>query len=571
MRTDPRMVLTLMLIVAIAVMADAIFAQPGRQSIDSDRPSVLPERWVFSHGYGRTPGDVIKIKALVETAADHGLNGIVLSAFGLDEVSRWQEADVAFLEEIKALCDERDVELIPIGFSAGHGGGALKHDRNFAAALPITIELVAAGGKAAQVFSKGNLIRNGGFEKHHGERFESYSFHDQPGEVSFVDTRIAASGNASIRFENFSKDRHGLGRIMQEVQVKPGCSYRLSAKIKTQDLQPLSGVRLLVLKEKDTLMLKLVDVRPTQDWTEISAEFTNYSETEVRVYAGIWRGTKGKFWLDDLELREVGSLSGIVRRDGTPLELRSRDRDMTFVEGTDFAAVKNIGRLDHIELPADTRIREDENLVLSCYKTSFVHKTRGRQTSLCMSNPDLYVYWETQAHELYEMIGYKKFLLSMDEIRNGGGCELCRQSGKSMAQILGECITRQYEILKKIDPGIEVLIWSDMLDPGHNAREDYFGVVGSFSGSWKYVPEDLIIVCWHQGNRNKSLKFFSERGFRTIGAAYYDTGDLDGSREWLESLQRTPGATGIIYTSWKKQYRLLADFGDMVSGIVNPK
>lgn len=539
----------------VAVMAGAASAQ------------TLTERWVFSSGYGRTRADVDRIKALVDTAAAHGLNGLVLSSFGLDEVWRWEEADTAYLEEILSHCSNRKIELIPIGFSAGYGGGALRYDRNFAAALPVTFGLVAEGGKVIQVLTEGNLVRNGGLERYHGDRFDDFTFHDQPGEVSFVDTQFFFSGNASIRMENFSASEHGLARIMQEVEVKPGCSYRFSVRTRTRDVQPVSGVRLLVLdQEGATIMIKPADVRPTQGWTETSAEFTSYSEKKIRVYAGVWRGTSGTLWLDDLELRQVGSISGIVCREGTPIELSSRDRDMVFVEGTDFMPVKNLPDLDHIELTADTRIGEGEQLALSCFRIPFINKARSRQTSLCMSNPDLYRYWEAQARALYELTGFKKFFLSMDEIRNGGGCELCRQSGRSMAQILGECITRQYGILKAIDPEIEVYIWSDMLDPGHNARDNYYGVVGDLTGSWEHVPEGLVIVCWHQEKKDSSLDFFSKRGFRTVGAAYYDADDLAGSQKWLEALRGTPGATGIIYTSWRKRYGLLADFGDMVSG-----
>jgi hypothetical protein len=134
-----------------------------------------------------------------------------------------------------------------------------------------------------------------------------------------------------------------------------------------------------------------------------------------------------------------------------------------------------------------------------------------------------------------------------------------------MARILGDCVTRQREIFRKIDPEIEVLIWSDMLDPAHNARADYYGVVGDFTGSWKHVPKDLIITCWHHRIRDKSLAFFSGKGFRTIGAAYYDANDLRNPRDWLESLNRTPQARGIMYTSWQGKYKLLAPFGDLVS------
>jgi hypothetical protein len=135
----------------------------------------------------------------------------------------------------------------------------------------------------------------------------------------------------------------------------------------------------------------------------------------------------------------------------------------------------------------------------------------------------------------------------------------------SMAQILGGCVTRQRAIFSAIDPGIEVLIWSDMLDPAHNARNDYYGVVGDFTGSWHYVPKDIVIMCWYHEIRDTSLAFFSKQGFRTFGAGYYDADDLTGAREWYDSLRRTPNAVGIMYTSWRRKYELLGEFGDMVS------
>jgi hypothetical protein len=182
-----------------------------------------------------------------------------------------------------------------------------------------------------------------------------------------------------------------------------------------------------------------------------------------------------------------------------------------------------------------------------------------------MSNPKLYAYWEKQARRLHEIVKYKRFLLAMDEIRNGGGCLSCRKRKTSMAQILGDCVTRQRAIFRRIDPKIEVLIWSDMLDPAHNARADYYGVIGDFTGSWKHVPKDLTIMCWYHRIREKSLAFFSKEGFRTMGAAYYDADDLTNPREWLKSLRATPGAKGIMYTSWQRKYQLLAGFGDLVS------
>jgi hypothetical protein len=113
---------------------------------------------------------------------------------------------------------------------------------------------------------------------------------------------------------------------------------------------------------------------------------------------------------------------------------------------------------------------------------------------------------------------------------------------------------------------MEVMVWSDMFDPAHNARNNYYGVVGDFTGSWKYIPKDVVIMCWNHEIRDKSLPFFAKEGFRTFAAAYYDGKDLSNPREWLESLHRTPNAQGIMYTTWERKYKLLAPFGDLVSG-----
>jgi hypothetical protein len=45
-----------------------------------------------------------------------------------------------------------------------------------------------------------------------------------------------------------------------------------------------------------------------------------------------------------------------------------------------------------------------------------------------------------------------------------------------------------------------------------------------------------------------------------------DDGDtLDNPKEWLENLNRTPGAVGIMDTTWRNKYELLAPFGELVS------
>jgi len=157
-------------------------------------------------------------------------------------------------------------------------------------------------------------------------------------------------------------------------------------------------------------------------------------------------------------------------------------------------------------------------------------------------------------------------LLSMDEIRAGGTCQACKERKLSMARILGDCVTEQVRIIRDVNPQAELFIWSDMFDPNHNARADYYLVEGDFTGSWNYIPKDLVIVCWYYDKRRESLAFFSSLGFRTLAGAYYDGDTLENPTGWLEALNDTPGACGIMYTTWRNKYELLAPFGHLVTG-----
>jgi hypothetical protein len=102
-----------------------------------------------------------------------------------------------------------------------------------------------------------------------------------------------------------------------------------------------------------------------------------------------------------------------------------------------------------------------------------------------------------------------------------------------------------------------------MLDPNHNARDGYYVFNGNFGGSWEHIPKDLIVACWYYDIRDKSLRHFDERGFRTIGCGYYDGDDEKAVEGWVASLSRTPGSCGIMYTTWSGRYDFLEAFATL--------
>jgi hypothetical protein len=182
-----------------------------------------------------------------------------------------------------------------------------------------------------------------------------------------------------------------------------------------------------------------------------------------------------------------------------------------------------------------------------------------------MSEPKLYEIWKEQVRLVQKHLAPARWLLSMDEVRAGGSCEACKSRKMTMGEILGDCITRQFQMIRAADPKAEVFCWSDMLDPNHNAHGDYYLVEGDFTDSWQHVPKELNVVCWYYDKREPSLAFFSKLGFKTLAGAYYDGDTLDNPKGWLEALDKTPGALGIMYTTWQDKYRLLGPFGELVT------
>ncbi len=543
-------------------LAAIVFTILLPQSSYPELPSPsLEKRWFFCFGYERTRVGLDAIKKLLATA--HNFNGMVLSSWDLDAVGHWSADDKALLSELAAYCAERNIELIPTGFSAGYGGAALGHDRSFAAALPVALQLIARDGRIVAE-EAANLLRNGSFAERQGDRFEHFALQDAPGSVSFADDD---KWGTCMRLEGFGKYPHGHGRLMQRVRIEPQRAYRFTFDLRTESLAPLGSLKAVLLAAQNQLASMSPVRQSDQSWRECHLSFISQKPAEIGVYVGVWGGISGRLWIDNLHFSQSNDLADIVRRTGTPLILSSRERDVQFVEGEDFEPIRCQPRLDAIAISRGSRIREGERLQLDAYKIPSVQHDWGNQISLCMSNPALYEHWAAQARALYAIFPFKTFLLSMDEIRNGGGCAVCQERqarGETMGSILGGCISRQRAMLKALDPEIEVCIWSDMLDPSHNARSDYFGVVGDFDGSWKHVPRDVTIICWHDGIAEKSLRFFANEGFRTVGAAYYDTGNLDNSRRWLRALAATPGSSGIMFTSWEKQYDLMEAFGNLL-------
>ena len=92
--------------------------------------------------------------------------------------------------------------------------------------------------------------------------------------------------------------------------------------------------------------------------------------------------------------------------------------------------------------------------------------------------------------------------------RAGGSGVACKQRHMTMGEILGDCFTKQFQRLRALKPM-----------PG----------------------------C----GRGRTCSTRISLGFTTAAGAYYDGATLDNPQGWLEMLDRTKGAVGIMYTTWQ--------------------
>jgi hypothetical protein len=525
--------------------------------------------WIWDSSL-RTDSGLRQILEIIDTAAQHGYNGAVLQD-QLDYLSAQDSSYFRRLDSLKRVCDRLGIELIPAVFSVGYATHILSRDHNLAEGFPVqSAPFTVQGIQAAHIPDTSVRMFNGGFELFNGNTLTGFQLQEMPGSVSFVDTLVRHSGRASLRMENFIQSG-GYGRIMQEINLLARRCYRVSLWLKTDGLLfPNNFLVLALAMENNRLIAKrrFFEIQPTRDWFKITMIFNSLASQRVSLYAGVWGATGGRFWIDDWVLEEIGPLN-VLRRPGTPVAVTNMDSSTIYTEGVDYAPLvdtafnnQNVDRPPvKLRILPGSRIMNGQTLRVSWYHSQVFS---DGQVTACMGEPALYNIFDDEARRLWERLHPRRVFLTMDEIRMGGSCNACRY--RNMAELLGECITRQVQVFRTRDSLIQVYIWSDMLDPNHNAILNYELVEGDFRGSWNYVPKDLVIAVWGREPRESSMQFFAQNHFQILVACYYDADNLNDVTGWIQLARRTPGVRGFMYTTWQRRYEFLAAFGDLVWG-----
>ena len=188
---------SLSLLVLLGISAAACFVAGAQQK------KIYPDRWLFLNVNFNSDKGLEEACDLIRTAAQHGLNAIVLP--GMDRLSLASPEYLARLVKLKEVADANYIEVIPEGFGTKNGT-PLAIDKNLAEGLLVKDALfVARGNTASFVADSPAKLVNAGFEQFDGNRFTGFTTQDEPGKLTFVDTSVYHSGKASLRIENFGE------------------------------------------------------------------------------------------------------------------------------------------------------------------------------------------------------------------------------------------------------------------------------------------------------------------------------------------------------------------------------
>ena len=511
----------------------------------------IQNQWIYYSTNLLVDKNVDELESVFNRAFKAGYNGVVLSD---SKFGRLQEMGPGYfrnVERVKRIAAADHLQIVPTVFPIGYSESILSHDPNLAEGLPVRDELfVVKSGIARPEADPPVGLKGGDFRDLSG-----WKFHDPDVTAENGTARMTAPQGQNAR-------------IVQSITVHPFRQYHISVEVKTDNFAGTPEVKVLT-KNTESLNYANLGVEKTQDWKVHHVVFNSLDNSEVSIYLGCWDGRTGSLWWRNAKIEETGPVN-LLRREGAPLEVRIEGR-RSLVEGTDFeklvdprmGTVPWTGGFEvwhqppviHTSLPDGTRLR-----------VSFYHATTvyDGQVMICPSEPKTVELLRDEAKRMHAAWGAKGYFMSHDEIRVLNWDKSCVERHLDAGAILADNVKTCIGILRDVNPGGDIYVWSDMFDPNHNAHGNYYLVRGNLAGSWLGLDKDVIIVPWDFEKRAESLKWFEERGNRMLIAGYYD-GAPEKIGDWLDAAKQVNGVMGVMYTTWQNKYGDLEAFSSAVA------
>ncbi|MFK7964265.1 MAG: carbohydrate binding domain-containing protein [Burkholderiaceae bacterium] len=525
---------------------------------------------------------------LVDSAQAVGANTILLTdskltrwGVGAPAGNRWLREMRAFRQGVQA----RGLKLVVNTITVGYCTSFLATNPALTTGYPIIDQPMRATGSRLLPVTT-SRVPNGGFEQAAGNIPNSWTFQDDPGVRTFVDQTVARSGSASLRLDGRGGES---SRIQTSISVKPWHQYTLKFWVRTANLTARPEV-LIRRADRDVRLTSQHLSSPAEDggrrfirgaqdldldWTQMRIAFNSQDNTSIRLMFALFGGSAGSFWVDDLTISDSPTLNWI-QRDDLPVAARLQNGP-TIAVGADvnlppdplLGEIGYTGRFGTYhdgpspEVSSGGAVSDGDIVLISGWHAQV---TAAGQIGCSWLSTDVRTLMRNAHQRIQNEFGPDGYLLNYDEIRTGGFEPSDKVLGSSGAA-LAASIAGAYEDLFQVAPDAEHYFWSDMIDPIHNARADYYQVANTLDGSWQSLdPAKVTIINWWSGQKvldkgPASLRHFADLGFRQVIGGFYDEDVAANYQRWQIASEGIAGIDGSLYATWREDYSQIEAFG----------
>ena len=559
--TKPLSLSFLVLLISAAIVARGPTQSPTMQL------------WYWHHSYLSNDHALETSKALVDHAAALGYNGVAIwdSNFNFISNDWWPVGSNSRLRELMNYAANKHMTVMATTGLFGLSNEVLEANPSWAEGIRVV-------GTEFQVNPTGRrLVLKNSFPGLANPSFEA-------GKTAWFDTGDEGVGINVVAHTGKSSavivDAPANARLRQKIRLKPWRAYHLRLFFRSSHFHGSAAASVFEAGDKDKVRLYApLEANGTHDWTQVDYMFNSQDSTEAYLYFGVWGGSSGVLWFDDIQIEET-ALVYVIRRAGTPLRVYDpRNPATIYKEGADFDPVGDprmsssrtpFTDVYHdpapITLPGNTHLAAGQIVAVDSYSAFPIPGLNG--VSMCMTEPGVAKWIAKNARTLSQMVpSGGGVLVGYDEIRQMNSCASCRAKNMTAGQLLAWSIGESTHVYHSALPASPLYTWSDMFDPYHNAHDHYSYVEGDLTGSWKGLSPDLRILNWNLENLNKSLVWFSGSDPRQpiahqqVIAGYYDTHNgTAAARRELSQAAGVPGILGVMYTSWADDYSQLESY-----------
>ncbi len=534
-----------------------------------------PELWYWQHSYLATDQAVQSTEAVIDRAKAAGYTGVAFydSSFSFMSDSFWPSQNVARMQQVMAYATAKGMKVTAQAAPFGDSRDVLQANPNWAESSRIMGSQfqVDASGTQLNFMNSFPGLNNDGFESGKNSWFKMGD-----GGVD-VDYNTAHSGIASGIISNAPAN----ARFVQQMALKPWRQYHLRLFYKSQNFSGSPAIYMFDANNFNIMRLNVAyfNASGNQGWTELNYTFNSQDTTQGYLYFGVWGGSRGNLWFDDIRLEET-ALVYVTRRPGTPVRVYDpNNSNHVYQEGTDYNYITdnqmssrrtpftdNYHYPTQVTLPAGTHLRPGQTVAIDSYSAFPI--PGSLDISMCLTEPEVYEWMKQNAQVTKSILpSGAGIFLQYDEIRQMDSCGSCRGKNMTPGQLLSNSVDQSIQTIHSVIPDSTLYAWNDMFDPYHNATSSYYYVEGDLAGSWTGLPSNVIVMNWNLGNLRNSLQWFSGMNssqptpHQQIIAGYYDNGNGNQSaQQELSAAAGIPGIRGLMYTTWNDDYSQLENF-----------